>query len=81
MRHNHTTKATAPSLDQGSPVLPVHMAGMQLITAHMISSGPWPERVMSRITRLTRSKCTPPVIDTRRSSMGLQVKSVFRQSH
>lgn len=37
-------------------------------TCWMISSGAWPERLMSRSTRLTRSKCTPPVMDTRRSS-------------
>jgi hypothetical protein len=36
----------------------------------MMSSGAWPERSMSRITRFTRSKCTPPEMDTRKSCSG-----------
>ena len=46
-------------------------------TCWMISSGAWPERWMSRRTRLTRSKCTPPLMDTIRSSMGLQVHLLY----
>ncbi len=41
------------------------------LTCWMISSGACPERLMSRSTRLTRSRCTPPVTLTRRSSSGL----------
>lgn len=36
----------------------------------IISSGSWPTRWMSRKTRFTRSKWTPPVTDTRRSIKG-----------
>lgn len=47
----------------------------------MISSGACPERLMSRSTRFTRSKCTPPCIDTRRSSSGLRAAAAgFRTS-
>ena len=40
-------------------------------TCCMISSGACPDLSMSRKTRLTRSKCTPPVMDTLRSSIPL----------
>ena len=52
-------------------VLALYMGYTVSLICWMISSGSCPDRLMSRSTRLTRSKCTPPRTDTRRSSSGL----------